>query len=150
MLIHSPKKLFNRLSYLLHLYSWIQELAFRRIRRPNDHLCEIPRNDFRLILAWIVQAAILTQIAPNLIRFGTIHVALGKHWEVCSIALASKLFDFDVRARFLPSKLVARERKDLETLLSILPIDISELSVVVRGQSSLGRHVDKHDCLLVS
>ena len=69
--------------------------------------------------------AITAQETKDLICVLAVHLALGEHWERGTVAFTGELLYLRVSARFLPTELVAREGKDLETLLSILPIDIS-------------------------
>ena len=92
-----------------------------------------------------MQRTIAAQVAVNLIRVAAVHLALGEHGERSIVALSCELLYLCVRAWFLPSKLIAGEGKDLETLLSILLVEICQLSVVVGRHASLGRHVDEHD-----
>ena len=96
-----------------------------------------------------MQATVPAQVAPHFVGVLAVDVALGEHGEGRLVALFGELFDLAVCAWFLPSELVAWEGKDLETLVSILPVEICQLLVVFFRQASLRRHVDEHDGLFI-
>ena len=92
---------------------------------------------------------IAAQVAVDFICVAAVHLTLGEHGERSIVALSCELLYLCVRAWFLSSKLIAGEGKDLETLLSILLVEVRQLSVVVGRQTSLRRHVHKHDDLFL-
>ena len=96
-----------------------------------------------------MQRTVAAQVAVDLIRVSAVHFTLGEHGERSIVALSCELLYLCVRAWFLPSKLIAGEGKDLKTLLSILPVEVRQLSVVVSRQTSLCRHVHEHDDLFL-
>jgi len=130
----------------LHVGPGVEVLDVRTIW-CCDKLTEVPRNDPRPSICGIVQLAFASQIPKHFVRCRAIHLALGEHGEICVVTLACKLLYLCIRAGFLPTKLVAREGKDLETLLSILLVQVCQLTVVVGGESSFRRHIDEHDDL---
>ena len=96
-----------------------------------------------------MERTIATQEAVNFICVWSVYLTFSEHGECGIVALSSKLLYLSVSARLLPSELVAGEGKDLETLLSILLVEIRQLSVVVRRHASLRRHVHEHDDLFL-
>ena len=140
--------LLNGLSNLAQRDPWVEEL-YVRARWIRQNLREVPGNLLIAPAACVVQRAVVAQVAKDCVRVATVHVALGEHGESSVVALSRELLYLCVRAWFLPSKLVAGEGKDLETLLSILLVEIRQLSVVVRRQASLRRYVHEHDDLFL-
>ena len=96
-----------------------------------------------------MQLAVVAQVSPHLVRVLPVDLALGEHGKRGIVALSGEFLYLCIRARLLPTELIAREGKDLETLLSILLVEICQLSVVVGGEASLGGHVDEHDRFFV-
>lgn len=66
----------------------------------------------------------------------TININLIKNWILGLEAGASKLDNLLISARFLSTKLVAWESKDLKTLVLVLLIQLAQLRVVGIGQAT--------------
>ena len=79
---------------------------------------------------------------------GSVHVDLGEHRERDVVGALGPGFDLSLRARLLLLELVARECKDLKSLLAIPIVELHHLSIVHVRQTSLGRNIDHHDALL--
>ena len=67
---------------------------------------------------------VFAQITVHLICVCPIHLTFGEHGEGGTVAFACEFFNLRVSAGFLTSKLVTGEGKDLETLLSILLVQV--------------------------
>jgi len=113
----------------------------------NEELCEVPGNDFCLILSGVIQLALCPQESVDWVRVRPIHVDLGEHRELSVIGTLGKSLDLCIGAWLLLLKLVARECKDLESLLAILLVKLNHLPVVHIRQPSVSRNVDDHRAL---
>ena len=96
-----------------------------------------------------MKLTVVAQVPPDFIRVRPVDLAFREHGERGIVALSSKLFYLCVCARLLPSELIAGEGKDLETLLSILLVEVCQLSVIVGCQASFCRHIYEHDNLFI-
>ena len=108
----------------------------------DEELGEVPGDHPSRVGLPVVQAARAAQKPEHFIGVLAVDVALGKHGEGGAVALPRIFLDFRVRPRFLVSELVAGEGKDFETLVSILRVQICQLTVVRLCESSLGGDVD--------
>ena len=138
------KFLFNGLPKVAQLRPWVEVLDFLPVRRRHK-LRKVPGDDSVAAISPIVQLAVVAQVPPHLVRVLPVDLAFSEHGERGIVALSGELLNLCIRARFLPPELIAGEGKDLETLLSILRVEICQLSVVVRREASLRGHIDKHD-----
>ena len=77
-------------------------------------------------------------------RLLSIHINFAEHGELSTI-LGCKLLYLLLSARLLVSELVAWEREDFETFVSILQVDLGQLLVVFGGQTSEARNVNYKD-----
>lgn len=75
----------------------------------------------------------------------TININLVENWILGFEASASKLNNLLISARFLPTKLVAWESKDLETLVLVLLIQLAQFRVIGIGQATLGSNIDDEE-----
>ena len=116
----------------------------------NEELCEIPGNDFCLILVGVKQRALDPQESVDWVRVSPIDVDLGEHWELYVVGTLRKGLNPGLCAWLLLLKLVARECKDLESLLAILLVKLNHLLVVHVRQASVSRNVDHHRALFTS
>ena len=96
----------------------------------------------------IVKLAVVSEEAVNRVRVGKVHVDFRHEWEFGIEAIPDSCFDLCVAAGLLAHELVAREGEDLESPLTILLVELVHLPVVLRRQTSLGRHVDDQDAFL--
>ena len=98
----------------------------------------------------VMKPTVLTQTAVDLIGVFPVDFALCEEGESGTVTFTGEFFDLCVGTFFLPSKLVAGEGKDFETLVPILLMQICQLLVVVFSHASLGRYVDEQNCFFVS
>jgi len=82
-----------------------------------------------------------TQVLVEGLRLRPIAQDLGKERELCSISFG-KLKDFLHGARFLCTKLIAREGKDFKPSFTVFVVNWGHLCVVQFSQTSEGGHVD--------
>lgn len=66
---------------------------------------------------------------------GAIHINLGEHWELGSIAF-SELLDISIATRLLPTELVAGESQNFKALGLVLVVQSHQLLVVLSSQTS--------------
>jgi len=140
--------LLNGLPYVPQVCPWIKKLDVCTLWIRHK-FGEVPGDLLVTPIASIMERAIAAQVAPDFVCIRAINLTFGEHGERGVVTLSCELLYLCVRAGFLPSKLIAGEGKDLETLLSILLVEICQLSVVVGRHASLRCHVHKHDNLFL-
>ena len=113
----------------------------------NEELCKVPGNHFCLILSGIEQFALSPQESVHWVRVSPIDVDLGEHWELRVVGTLGKGLNLGLCAWLLLLKLIARECKDLKSLLAILLVKLNHLPVVHVRQASISRNVDDHRAL---
>ena len=74
-------------------------------------------------------AGVALQVLIGILCLTPVDVIFGHYWEFNSISFL-KVNDLFVRARFLGTKLVARESNDLETTFGVVLIDLNQRFVV--------------------
>ena len=114
----------------------------------DQELGEVPGNDLCLVRAGVVHRTLGSAEAVHGVRAGSVHLDLGEHGEGDVVGALGPGFDLSLRARLLLLELVARECKDLKSLLAILIVESHHLTIVHVRQTSLGRDIDHHDALL--
>ena len=107
----------------------------------DEELGEIPGNLSSHILLFVVELAISTQELVNGVCVGPVHLNLREHGEPNSQS-HSCFLNFLVGARLLVFELVAWERQNFETFVSILLVDLHHPLVVFVGKTSLCGYID--------
>ena len=102
----------------------------------DEELGEVPRDLSSHILLFIVELAILAQELVNGVCVRPIHLNLGEHGEPDSQS-HSCLLNLLVGAGLLVFELVAWERQNFETFVSILLMDLHHPLVVFVCKTSL-------------
>ena len=82
-------------------------------------------------------------------RVFPIDINLGEHWELRVVFSLGKGLDLGLCTWLLVPKLIARECKDLKSLLTILLVKLNTLPVVLIRQASLSHDVDDHCTLFI-
>ena len=114
----------------------------------NDELWPAPRDGSSLLCTLIIEWTIVSQVLVHGVSVWAIHLDLGEHRELGIVGWSCILFNSCLVTRFLIPKLIARECKDLKSLLAILIVESHHLTIVHVRQTSLGRDIDHHDALL--
>ncbi len=107
----------------------------------DEELCEIPRDLSSHFLLLVVELAIFAQILVNGVCVGPVYLDLREHGEPHSVSHGSSL-DFLIGAWLLVFELVAGERQNFETLVSILLVDFYHPLVVLVSETSLRSYIN--------
>ena len=77
-------------------------------------------------------------------RVGAVDVNLGEHGELDVVSTVGVLLYLGLSARLLLPELIAGEREDLKSALTIPLVKLNHLSIVQLRQASVRRNVDHH------
>ena len=139
----SNKQLFHLINCVFWVCQGVPEL-YDLALLIDEEFCEIPGDLSSHFLLLVVEFAVFAQILVNGVCVGPVHFDLGEHGEPYSVSHGSSL-DFLIGARLLVFELVAGERQNLETLVSILLVDLYHPFVVLVSETSLRSYVDDED-----
>ena len=139
----SNKKLFHLTNCVFRVCQGVPEL-YDLALLIDEEICEIPGDLSGHFLLLVVEFAVFAQILVNGVCGRPVHLDLGEHGEPHSVSHGSSL-DFLIGARLLVFELVAGERQNLETLVSILLVDLYHPLVVLVSETSLRSYVDNEN-----
>ena len=107
----------------------------------EKELSKVPRNYLSLLFFFIEKFAVAAKVAIDRMSVGIIHIDLGHEFELGVHVVLSERFDLSISARLLTHELIAREGEDLESSIAELLVQLVQLPVVLRRQTSLGGHI---------
>ena len=90
----------------------------------DDELGPAPWNILSLLSLCIEKLAVSAEEPVDRVCVRTVDFYLWEKQELCLVLASSKLYDISLRAWFLAPELVAWERKDLESSLTILLVQL--------------------------
>ena len=90
----------------------------------DDELGPAPWNILSLLSLRIEQLAVSAEEPVDRVRVCTVDFDLREKQELCLVLASSKLYDISLCAWFLAPELIAGERKDLESSLTILLVQL--------------------------
>ena len=116
----------------------------------NQEFSEVPWDLRSLILCGIIKLTVLAEVLVDFTSVWPVDLNLAEHGELNFVVSGRVLFDLSVRARFLPTELVAGVSKNFEALLPVLRVDFCHLRVVSLRQPSVLRNIDNKNSFLAS
>ena len=114
----------------------------------HEELSKVPWYFAGFFLLCIVQRTIHSQELVDRVGISAVDVDLWKHREFHAVCRLCPFLDLGFWSWLLASELVAREGKDLETLVTELLMELNHFFVVLGGEASLCGHVHNHDAWL--
>ena len=114
----------------------------------DDEFGPAPRDHLGLVFLFVKERTISAQELIDRVSLWSIDINLWKHGELDIVFCGGPFFDRGVITRFLFPKLVGGEGKNLETLLSVLLMELNQFFVVLVRQASLAYHIDDQCTLL--
>ena len=115
----------------------------------HKELCKAPRNLLRLFLIFIEKLGVLTKIAIDIAGVRSIHFGFREKWELSTIKLSCKSFDFLVCSRLLVHELVAGECKNFKALISVFFMQLNKQCVSAISYASLRNYVNNKYSLFI-
>lgn len=113
----------------------------------DNELGKVPRNFLGLFPLRVVQLGVVPQVLIDGACILPVDIYLGEERELGLVYLFNEGLDLGVAPRLMIHELVAGEGKDLQSLVSILVVQLDKLSIVLARDSSLRRYVHNQDAL---